>query len=591
MPTNAEIAASLTAIADLLDITGANSFKVNAYRKAARVAESEAQDLATLAAADPSALRKIEGFGESIAAKIVEQVTTHRIAELERLRGEVPSGLLELLTLQGVGPKTVHLFWSKAGVTDLASLKSAIDSGALASIDRMGEKTVENLRTAIAAREAAGAQPTRFRLGQAVPIAESMLAVLRSTRGVHRAAFAGSARRGRETVGDLDLLVSCDDHDAVRQAFLSLPFIDRVLAHGDTRCAALLVGGMQVDLRIVDDEVFGAALLYFTGSKDHNVFLRERAIAAKMRLNEYGLHQAPEGTDGPVGALVAARTEESIYAALGLHVLPPELREIHGGDCEHPVPDLVDTAHVRAELHAHTTASDGSLTIHELASLAVSRGFHTLAITDHSKASAQANGLSVERLHRHIDAIRAAQADFPTLRLLAGSEVDILADGRLDYDDDTLALLDVVVASPHAALRQEPATATKRLLRAIAHPLVHIIGHPTGRILLGREGLAPDMHEVTAAAAESGTALEVNCHWSRLDLRDIHVKLAVAAGALVAIDCDIHGAEDADNLRYGVATARRGGLTRQSCVNTWEQSALLAWLKDKKSTRGAGATR
>lgn len=591
MPTNAEIAASLTAIADLLDITGANSFKVNAYRKAARVAESEGQDLSTLAAADPSALRKIEGFGESIAAKIVEQITTGRIEELERLRGEVPSGLLELLTLQGVGPKTVHLFWSKAGVTDLPSLKSAIDSGALASIDRMGAKTIENLRTAIAAREAAGAQPTRFRLGQAVPIAESMLAVLRSTRGVHRAAFAGSARRGRETVGDLDLLVSCDDHDAVRQAFLSLPFIDRVLAHGDTRCAALLVGGMQVDLRIVDDEVFGAALLYFTGSKDHNVFLRERAIAAKMRLNEYGLHQAAEGTDGPVGALVAARTEESIYAALGLHCLPPELREIHGGDCEHPAPHLVDTAHVRAELHAHTTASDGSLTIHELASLAVSRGFHTLAITDHSKASAQANGLSVERLHRHIDAIRAAQADFPTLRLLAGSEVDILADGRLDYDDETLALLDVVVASPHAALRQEPAVATKRLLRAIAHPLVHIIGHPTGRILLGREGLAPDMHEVTAAAAESGTALEVNCHWSRLDLRDIHVKLAVTAGALVAIDCDIHGAEDADNLRYGVATARRGGLTRSSCVNTWEQSALLAWLKNKKSARAAGATR
>ena len=591
MPTNAEIAATLTAIADLLDITGANSFKVNAYRKAARAAESEAQDLGALAVADPPALRKIEGIGESIAAKIVELTTTKGIAELERLRSEVPAGLLELLTLQGVGPKTVHLLWNKAGVTDLQSLKHAIDSGALTNVDRMGAKTIENLRTAVAAREAARAQPTRFRLGQAVPIAEAMLLALRTTVGVRQAAFAGSARRGRETVGDLDLLVSCDDHDSVRQAFLSLPFIDRVLANGETRCAALLTGGMQVDLRIVDDAVFGAALLYFTGSKDHNVFLRERAIAAKMRLNEYGLHQAPSGADGPLGALVAAHTEESIYAALGLHCLPPELRELHGGDFARATPDLVETSHVRAELHAHTTASDGSLSIHELASLAVSRGFHTLAITDHSKASAQANGLSVERLHRHIDAIRTAQADFPTLCLLAGSEVDILADGRLDYDDETLARLDVVVASPHAALRQEPAAATKRLLRAITHPLVHIIGHPTGRILLGREGLAPDMHELAAAAAESGTALEVNCHWSRLDLRDTHVKMAVAAGALVAIDCDIHTADDADNLRYGVATARRGGLLRQSCVNTWAQKSLLGWLKNKKSTRAPHAPR
>jgi len=583
VPTNAEIAATLTAIADLLDITGANAFKVNAYRKASRAAEAETQDLEALAVADPSVLRKIEGIGESIAAKIVELITTHRIAELERLRSDIPAGLIELLTLQGVGPKTVHLFWTKAGVTDLASLKQAIDSGALANVERMGAKTIENLRASIAARDAAGAQPTRFRLGQAVPIAESMLAVLRTTRGVRQAAFAGSARRGRETVGDLDLLVSCDDHAAVRQAFLSMPGIDRVLANGDTRCAAQLVGGMQVDLRIVDDSVFGAALLYFTGSKDHNVFLRERAINAQMRLNEYGLHQVPSDSDGPVGALVAAHSEESIYAALGLPWVPPERRELHGVDLEQPPMDLVEHHQVRAELHAHTTASDGSLTIHELASLAVSRGFHSLAITDHSKASAQANGLSVERLLRHIDAIRAAQADFPTLRLLAGSEVDILADGRLDYDDETLALLDVVVASPHASLRQEPSAATKRLLRAITHPLVHIIGHPTGRILLGRDGLAPDMHELTAAAAESGTALEVNCHWSRLDLRDTHVKVAVAAGALVAIDCDIHGAEDVDNLRYGVATARRGGLTRKSCVNTWEQSALLAWLKNKKS--------
>ena len=584
MATNQECALAFAAIADLLEITGANAFKVNAYRKAARVCEDESSDLGKLARETPKQLREIEGIGESTAAKIVELETTGRVAELESLRAQIPAGLPLLLTLAGLGPKTVKLLWDEAKVTSLAELKSAIDSGALASIPRMGGKTIANLREAVVARESAAAGPTRYRLGEAIPLAQSILKRLADANGSIRVAFAGSARRGRETVGDLDLIVATTDPTAARAAFLNGPNIAKVLAQGDTKCAVQLASGIQVDLRIVTEAVFGATLLYFTGSKDHNIFLRERAIEREMRLNEYGLFRNPRGwPEGKELPLVAATTEESIYAALDLPCWPPELRETYTSDFTQAVPRLISLADIRAELHAHTTASDGVMSIRELAELAKSRGFHTIAVTDHSKASAQANGLSVERLLRHIEAIREAEVQVGGIRILAGSEVDILADGRLDYDDATLAALDIVVASPHTALKQSPEAATTRLLAAIRHPLVHILGHPTGRIILGREGLAPDMQAICTAAAQCQTALEINCHWSRLDLRDSHVRAALSFGCLIAIDCDIHSAEDADNLQYGITTARRGGLIPDHCVNAWTADALHAWLGRKRS--------
>ena len=585
MATNQECANVFSQIADLLEITGANGFKVNAYRKAARSCENESRDLGQLARESPTELRKVEGIGESTAAKIVELETIGKVAELEALRSKVPPGLPVLLTLQGVGPKSVKLLWDSAKVTNIDDLRAAIASGALLTVERMGEKTIANLRDAVAAHDAAGAGPVRYRLGEAIPVAESMLKILRAAHGTVRVAFAGSARRGRETVGDLDLLVSSEDPAAAKAAFLNCAGIGKVLAQGDTKCAVQLATGIQVDLRIVKDNAFGAALMYFTGSVDHNVLLRERAIARGMRLNEYGLFRVPkansEGADLP---LVAAETEESIYCALELPYCPPELREMHCSDLTKPSPTLIELADIKAELHSHTTASDGDMSIIELASLAKARGFHTVAVTDHSRASAQANGLSVERLLKHIDAIREAEAKLGGIRILAGSEVDIMADGRLDYEDDILAKLDVVVASPHTALKQAPQAATDRLLRAIRHPLVHILGHPTGRIIQGREGLAPDMELLCRTAKECGTAMEINCHWSRLDLRDQHVRIAVASGCMIAIDCDIHSLGDADNLRYGIATARRGGLTAAGCVNTLSAANLHEWLFSKRSS-------
>jgi DNA polymerase (family 10) len=348
-----------------------------------------------------------------------------------------------------------------------------------------------------------------------------------------------------------------------------------------------------VDLRIVDEAVFGAALLYFTGSKRHNVVLRERAARAGLRLNEYGLfpddgEEAPPQTRGVPP--VAADTEQAIYAALDLPWIPPELREDRGefefGD---DLPALVELGDIRSELHAHTRASDGRLTIEQLAAAAAARGFHTVAVTDHSQSSIQANGLSPERLRAHVRAVREADARIDGIRILAGTEVDILADGHLDYDDELLAELDIVVASPHTSLRQDPEEATARLVRAVSHPHVHILGHPTGRMLGRREGLHPDMRAVVAAAAEHDTALEINANELRLDLRDVHVQAAVEAGALVSINCDTHRAENLDQFRYGVLTARRGRLTAARCLNTWPRADLLAWLARKSPALAAEA--
>lgn len=328
-------------------------------------------------------------------------------------------------------------------------------------------------------------------------------------------------------------------------------------------------------------------MLYFTGSKEHNVRLRERALKQKLTLNEYGLYPDDDDKTPPHQRgvnPVAGRTEEGIFKALGVPFAPPELREDR--DIDAPPPDgMLELADIKAELHAHTTASDGKLSIDELADAALARGFHTIAVTDHSQSSTIANGLKPDRLRKHIDMVRNAAAKRKDITILAGSEVDILADGSLDYDDDLLALLDIVVASPHAALKQEPEVATARLVRAASHPLVHIIGHPTGRIVGKREGFHPDIRALALAAAKNQVALEVNANWMRLDLRDAHIRAALAAGgkdALIAIDCDVHRPEDFNNLCYGVQTARRGGLTTAHCVNTWSAKKLHGWVKSKR---------
>ncbi|MFO0963155.1 MAG: DNA polymerase/3'-5' exonuclease PolX [Phycisphaerales bacterium] len=580
MSSNAELARIFHEIADVLDLTGANAFRVNAHRKVARLLEESAQDLAALAHADPAALRELPGIGAASAAKIEEFVATGRVGEHDELLATVPPGLPALLGIPGLGPKRVRTLWQEGGVDGVATLRARLADGSLAGLPGMGAKTLQNIAESLRFIDSSRG---RIRLGEALPLAEAFVALLRAVPGAHRVEFAGSVRRGRETIGDIDIVASGADAAALHAAMRGAPGVESVLASGATKTSVRSGHGVQVDLRTVEDAQFGAALLYFTGSKEHNVRLRERAQRAGLRLNEYGLFPddpSQEAAPQERGvAPVAARTEDEVYRALGLPFIPPELREDHGELDAPPPADLIDREAIRAELHCHTTASDGTLTIQEMVEAALALGHHTIAITDHSRAQAQANGLSIDRLLEHAAAVRALARRYAgRIQVLVGSEVDILADGTLDYPDEVLAGLDIVVASPHSALKAAPEVATQRLLAAIRHPHVDIIGHPTGRIINAREGLSPDIPLLAREAAARGVALEVNANSMRLDLRDSHVRACMEAGCLVAIDTDAHGAGDFEQLRYGIATARRGGLTAPRCVNTWSAQRLREWL-------------
>ena len=581
MSANRQLADAFERIASILEVTGANAFKINANRKVARVIKDLPEDISGFAG-DKKALTAIDGIGAGSADKILEFLETGKISELDELSSEIPDGLVDLLDVPGLGPKTVRRLWQEVDVTSIDGLKKAITDGTLESMPRMGAKTIANIADSLEFMAQSG---DRLGIGISLPIAESLLEDLSDVPGVTRIEYAGSLRRGRETTGDIDLLAVTSDPEALATRFTSLPGVSKVLAQGETKCSIRLERGVQIDLRMVAEEVFGAALMYFTGSKEHNVVLREKAIKSGFRLNEYGLFEDDGEKTPPQSRGIsptAAATEADIYSALGLPVHPPELREQRDDVTQDP-PPLVHRDLIRAELHAHTTESDGLMRLEELVEQARIRGYHTIAVTDHSKSSVQANGLSEDRLRRHIDAVHELDENSKDIKILAGSEVDILSDGRLDYDDDLLAELDIVVASPHVALRQAPDKATSRLLSAIRHPLVHVLGHPTGRIINKREGLSPDMPRLIEAAVECRTALEINANPLRLDLRDTHVRVATEAGCLIAINTDAHQPEDFDLLRYGLLTARRGRVGPDLCVNTWTADELQAWLTSKRS--------
>ena len=583
MSVNAQIADLFDDIAAVLELLGENPFRVAANAKVARVLRDLPADVASMQD-DTKKLLAIDGIGKGSAEKIIEFLKTGKIKEREELTAKIPPGLVGVLRIPGVGPKTVRLMWEKGGVTDIESLKKKMETGELEKLPRLGAKTVQNIKEAL---EFVSKGAERIRLGDALPVAERIVDHLRALKVVKQVAYCGSLRRGAETIGDIDILASTNAPEELSKAFTQLPGVVKILAAGATKSSVRLAEGVQVDLRTVDDSCFGAALLYFTGSKEHNIVLRERAIKKGFRLNEYGLFPDADAGDDDTPPQkrgvkpAAAKTEESIYKALGLPFIPPELRE-NRGEFDRPLPKLIEINDIQAELHAHTTASDGRLAIEELISEAKRRGFHTIAVTDHSKSSAQANGLSPERLLAHIDAVHAAAKKHKDINVLAGSEVDIHVDGTLDYEDELLAKLDIVVASPHASLRQDAATATERMLRAIANPYVHILGHPTGRYIGQRPGLPLDMPQIIAAAKEHNVALEINSNYLRLDLRDTHVKAAVEAGCLIAIDTDAHSDDDFEQLRYGILTARRGWLTTEQCVNAWPAKKLLKWLKAKR---------
>ena len=590
MSFNQTASATFARIAQMLELLGSDRFRVNAANKASRELKAQTTDLEPLAKSeDTKALTAIDGIGKGTAAKLIELAQTGTIAEHDELTEKVPQGLMEVLSIPGLGPKTVKLMWDDLRIESIADLKSEINKGCVAELPRMGAKTIENIVAAIEFMESSG---DRLHLGLAMPIANHIVQHMLAVDGTTKAQYAGSLRRGEETVGDIDILITTTNPDAAKESFTTMPAVTRILANGDTKSSVRYKlstanerfkdlstpAEIQVDLRIVPEESFGAALAYFTGSKDHNVALRKLAIKQGLTLNEYGLFTAAKPDDDPI----ACHTEESIYLALGLEPVAPPMRQDRG---ELAITDhipLIELADIKSDLHTHTTDSDGKLSLAESAALARERGFHTLAITDHSQSSAIANGLKPNRLCQQIKYIHDFNDSFDGLTVIAGSEVDILVDGSLDYDDDLLNQLDIVVASPHAGLRAKPKQATKRLLKAICHPAVHIIGHPTGRLIQRRAGLEPDIDELIAAALEHDVALEINSHWMRLDLRDTHVRAAVEAGCKIAINCDVHHAADYDNLIFGILTAQRGWLIPDQCINAWPHDKLHAWLREKR---------
>ncbi|HLL88767.1 MAG TPA: DNA polymerase/3'-5' exonuclease PolX [Tepidisphaeraceae bacterium] len=590
MSLNHQLSDLFATMAALMDLKGASPFKAIAFSKISRVLKDMTFDIKE--AVEKGTLKDIEGIGPASRKMIEEFVRTGRSTDFEEVAASVPPGLIPMLEIPGLGPKTIATIWKERGVTSIEGLVKAIDEGKLEGLKGIGAKKIEGIKQGITIRsQSAG----RMGIAHALPIAEALVQRLREMKQVKRAEYAGSLRRRRETVGDLDLVCCVADSTgpAVVEAFTRFPEVERVLGQGPTKGSVITAGGLQVDLRVVPVENFGAALLYFTGSKDHNVKLRGRALDMDMTLNEWGLydlaaHEVAQKKTGEPPQLkpVASKAEEDVYRKLKLAYVEPELREDRG-EVEAAeagtLPKLVTVADVRGDLHTHTTASDGTASIEQMADAALARGYAFLAITDHSKSQVIANGLTAERLLKHTAAIRKANDRYRgQITLLAGCEVDILTDGSLDFDETVLAELDIVVASPHIALKQDPVKATDRIRRAIDARYVNIIGHPTGRLIGGREGLPVDFSKLFPLAASNGTAMEINSGYPRLDLHDVNARAALQAGCLLSINTDAHGTDGFDEIVYGIGVARRAWATAENVVNCMSTQALRAFLARKR---------
>ena len=578
--TNDEVARLLDELAVLTQIAEGdpNAFRVRAYQNAHRAVLGLNRDVAAMSEAD---LARVKGLGKSTAAKIREYVQTGTIAKLEQLRAAHPRGQRDLLRVPGLGAKTVGLLQSTLGITDLPGLQAAIDDGRLAALPGMGAKTVDNLADAIG-KLGLTSKDRRVPIADAMAVAERTVAVLRDVPGVVDAAYAGSLRRFRETIGDLDLLVATDDPEPVRAAFLAGDDIDRVIGSGETKTSVVTRDGLQVDLRVVPPGSFGAALLYFTGSKAHNIRLRQRALARDWTLNEYALAHQDDPTE-----VVAAATEEDIYAALGLPWITPELREDDGeveAAADGRLPDLPTLADIRGDLHVHTDLSgDGHEPLERMVAALVERGRVYLGITDHAE-NLTINGVSRSAMEAQRVRLRELEQRRGDVRLLHGAELNIGIDGSLDYDPAFLATFDWLVASVHSHFGRSVAQQTARVVRAIREPSVTAIGHLTGRMVGRRPGIDLDVEQVLDAAAETGTAIEINASLHRLDAPAAVIREGLARGVRFVISTDAHRIGDLDRMRFGVAQARRAGAPKDAIVNTRELDGFLGWIDE---VRGA----
>ncbi len=580
--TNTEIAGVFETIVSLLEIKGEKSFTIRAYQRAARTIERLPRDVDSMVR-EGDDLTEIPGIGKAISAKIAELVNTGEMSYLDRLKSEFPDGVLDLVRIPGLGPKTVVRIWKELDVTSIEALEVALDDGRIASLPRMGKKSADNIRRAV---RFAKSKSDRLPIARAMDIARRVSGHLEaSCPEIDRLVVCGSLRRFEETIGDLDLVCVTPDPSAVLASLATMDTVAEVVAHGDKKASVVLDSGVQVDLRVAEPQHLGAMLQYFTGNLHHNVRLREIANGLGLSLNEYGLRNL-ESSD-----LETFETEAGLYERLGLQYIPPELR-LGGGEVEAAraglIPELVHTSDIRGDLHSHTDWSDGRDPMEVMLAEAQDRGLEYIAVTDHSVGRGIANGLSIERLDRHRARLRQLESEVGGIRVLSGTELDIRADGTLDYPDEVLAELDWVVASVHSAMGQDAATMTQRIVSAMNNPHVSAIGHLSTRLIGERRPIDADYEALFRAAAETGTALEINGSLERLDLKDAHVSRAREIGAPLVINTDAHTSEALGNLDYGARQARRGWCEARHIVNCLPADDFISWLKlDKKDRTGA----
>ncbi len=581
---NAEIARHLSDAADLLEIQGENPFRIRAYRNAVHTVEAETIPFSRRVA-EGFDLTELPGIGKDMASHIHELVGTGRLLVLEQLAREIPLSLLELMRIPGVGPKKAKRLWQELGITDVDGLEDAAEAGRVATLEGFGEKSQAKILAGIAeARQ----HTARMRIDQADRVVQPLLEHLGKLRQVERLEVAGSWRRRKETIGDLDLLAVTSDPTPVMAAFTGYEAVERIEGAGETRGSVVLGSGLHVDLRIVPRESYGAAMVYFTGSKEHNIRLRTRAVERGLKVNEYGVFRIPPGedTEDPRdGERVAGEEEADIYASIGLPWIPPELREDRGEIAAAEagkLPRLIALEDLHGDLQMHSTWSDGRNSIDEMVSACAARGYEYMALTDHSKSLAMTRGLDAKRLREQWREIEEVQAKHPEIRILKSQEIDILGDGRLDLEDEMIDQLDWVLVSIHSRFELPAAEQTERILKAIAHPRVHVFAHPTGRLINQRKPYDFDLDAVLDACLEHDVAVELNAHPIRLDLKDTHLMLARKKGVPVVISTDAHSTSDLALMPYGIEQARRAWLEPEDVLNTLPLAKLLKALGKKK---------
>lgn len=570
---NEDIASIFDEIADLLEIRGENPFRIRAYRNAARVIRDHSENIAAMVEKGED-LTSLPGIGGDLAGKIAEIVRTGRLAALEELRKGIPGGVLEMLHLPGLGPKKVKILHEKLGIGTLDELRQAAEAGRVRSLPGFGARTEEKILEGLRAQADTS---RRFLRSVAVSYAEALVEYLRQLPGVRRVTVAGSYRRGKETVGDLDILAIADKKSPIMDRFVAYDEVAEVLSHGTTRSSVILRSGIQVDVRVVPERSYGAALHYFTGSKPHNIAIRRLGQKAGLKINEYGVFRKDR--------YIGGRNEEDVFGAVGLPYIEPELREERGeieAAREGRLPKLVTLGDIKGDLHMHSTATDGRNTIEEMALAARKRGYRYIAITDHSRRLTVARGLDARRLRQQMQEIDRVNEHLSGITILKGIEVDILEDGTLDLPDDVLRDLDLVIAAVHSHFNLSRDKQTERIMKALDHPSVCVLAHPSGRLLLSREGYDVDMERILEHAAARGTFMELNAHPERLDLNDVYCQKARELGVKIVIGTDAHAVNDLEFMKYGISQARRGWLEATDIVNTRSLDQLRKLLKKVK---------